>query len=97
MGYFERFENIYLVHLIWCLPALVLLYYYNFRRKEKMLRKFATIEALKNISINVDTIKQKIKAVIILTAVFFIIIAAMRPQGFPTKENVKQSGYNIYP
>jgi len=95
MGFIERFENINYIYLIWIIPALIFLYYLYFRKKDKMLRLFASSEALKTISVNVSRAKQKIKAALIIVAAVLIIIALMRPQGDPTPEDVRQTGRDI--
>ncbi|MBP7653890.1 VWA domain-containing protein [Candidatus Dependentiae bacterium] len=95
MGFIERFENIYYAYFIWIIPFIILLYYMYFRQKDRLMRIFATNEALKKISVNSSRKKQVIKALLIIFAIGFIIISLMRPQGDPTPENIKQTGRDI--
>ncbi|HPG31541.1 MAG TPA: VWA domain-containing protein, partial [bacterium] len=95
MGFIERFENIYYVYFIWIIPVIIFLYFLYFRKKDRLLKIFATSEALKKISVDSSRKKQAVKAVLVILSFFFIIAALMRPQGDPVSENIKQVGRDI--
>lgn len=89
-----RFVHPYLLFLEILVPILILFYFFVFRKKRKDLNLFAQSTLLEKIS-NASGLKQKIKAALLIIAVFFIIISLAGPQ-FGTKlVEVKQKGIDI--
>ncbi len=90
-----KFGAHYLAVWFWIIPLLILVFIWALRKRDEVLKTFATGSALKEISKRVDRRKLKIKYFLIVLAVFFIITALMRPQwGFQWQE-VKRQGLDI--
>ncbi len=91
-----HFGNLRALRLtLFLIPVAAAIYLYSFHRKEKALKTFAHIEALKHISTDVNKPKQIWKSSFIITAVLLIIFALMRPQGNPTEEKLHRRGRDV--
>ncbi len=83
---------------LWASPlvlALSLFYIWAFRRKEAMLRRFASPGLLRHLLPAVSPARQVAKAVLVQLAVVFILLALVEPQmGYKWRE-VKRRGVDI--
>lgn len=90
-----RFEAPYMSVFLWILPVLVIFFIVTAKAREKALRSFAEKDLLPEISASMDRGKKKVKDLLIIIAVLFLILALMRPQwGFKWQE-VKRKGLDI--
>ncbi|MBN1823450.1 MAG: VWA domain-containing protein [Endomicrobiales bacterium] len=89
-----NFEHPYLLLMLFLVPALAAAYFYWFARKRKLMERFADARLLPKIS-TLDARLQHLKALLNVSAAFFIITALARPQ-FGTKiVEVRQSSSDI--
>jgi len=80
---------------LWLIPALIMFYRFAGKARDRTMKKFASGEALIEISRSVDIKKKTIKRRILIAAIFLIIFSLMRPQwGFKWRE-VKRQGLDI--
>ena len=91
-----RFANIEFLYLLWLIPALILLYWYLQKRKNKLLEKFAGTK-LHNVLIPLKSkFKSPLKFGIYLLALAMVLIALADPQIGTKIEEVKQVGIDVY-
>ncbi len=90
-----RFGNLEYLWLLTIIPLLVLFYVWAFSSKKKALQKFADSELLGHLLSSVSFTKQKIRPILFLAGVLFLIISLIQPKwGFQWKE-VKRRGLDI--
>jgi Ca-activated chloride channel family protein len=90
-----KFGAPYMAIWLWLIPAMIFFYIVIGRAREKLLRKFASGNALKEISSSFDIRKRKVRNYMMIAAILFMTIALMRPQwGFSWQE-VRQQGLDI--
>lgn len=90
-----RFAQPNYIVFFWVVLLLILFLFWAFKKKQRIMRRFAEEGLLKEIAASVDTRKQKIKAVLIVCATVFGLLSLMRPQwGFQWQE-VKRRGLDI--
>jgi len=75
--------------------ALAIFYLWAFRARKLIKEKFAEDKLLKELLSGVSLGKQKLKAFLLLCAVFFILLALLRPQWGFYWEEVKRKGIDI--
>jgi Ca-activated chloride channel homolog len=90
-----RFANNYLLHLLWLIPLAIVFYILVFRAKARALQRFGNIELMKRLAANASRTRQIAKAVLIILALFFAILALARPQIGTRMEEVKREGIDI--
>lgn len=90
-----RFGNLDYLWLLFLIPVMTLFYMWAFSSKRKALHKFANDDMLKHLLNSVSFAKQRLKPVLFLSGVLFVIIALVQPKwGFLWKE-VKRRGLDI--
>ena len=90
-----KFGSVYAAVLLWTIPLLVAFYIIANKAREKALKRFAEKDILEEIDKSYDPYRVKLKRWLIVIAVFFLVIASMRPQwGFKWQE-VKRRGLDI--
>lgn len=90
-----KFGNLQYIHLFWSIPVIVLFYAWEFRRKRRALETFAEAHLIPNLTLSVSAFKQRVKALLTVLAVFFLILALIGPKwGFRWQE-VKRRGVDI--
>jgi len=90
-----RFGNIQAAYLLWLVFFLAVFYFWAAAKRKRALARLAEEGLLAEIASSVDTERRKLKAFLVVTAVFLIVIALMRPQwGFSWQE-VKKKGFDI--
>lgn len=90
-----RFANAYLLHLLWLLPLLVVFYIFAFKAKKRALARFGNPELLKKLSRNTSRGRQIAKIALVLSSMFFFILALARPQIGSKIEEVKREGIDV--
>ena len=90
-----KFGNLQFIHLFWSIPVIVLFYAWVFRRKRRALEAFAEAHLIPNLTLSVSAFKQRVKALLTVIAVFFLLLALIGPKwGFRWQE-VKRRGVDI--
>ncbi len=75
-----KLDNNQYLHLLWLVPMLAGLFVYGFSRKSRAMRIFATVNLFERLMPTVSIRRQKIKAVILLGSIAFLILAATGPR-----------------
>ncbi len=76
-----HFQEIKVLMLLWSIPLLALLYVYSFRKRESLLRVFCREEASLKRLLPAGLKKRRItKALLVISAFIFLILALARPQ-----------------
>lgn len=89
---FAAIENTALFALI---PLLGLLFFYSWLRKKKTMESFASQKMLAYLGSEVSLIKQRVKLILLFSAVIFLLLTLMRPQGNPVEKTVKKRGRDL--
>lgn len=90
-----RFINDGLLWLLWLVPLLVLLFSFSFYRKHILLRRFAQMDLLSHINMNVGFSRQIFKAVLIVMASVFIIVGLTQPGWNPKPKSIERKGRDL--
>ncbi|MGD9158071.1 MAG: VWA domain-containing protein [Desulfobacteraceae bacterium] len=88
-------HNINMLHLLWVLPLVFLIFMYGWSKKRKALELFIEAGLLDKISISIDKSKRYFKAVLTVLALAFIIFALTRPSWNPRPEKIERKGRDI--
>lgn len=91
-----RFVNGQLTYLFLLLIGLSGLYLFSFNKKKALLGKYADQSLWPLLLSSLDQKKQNLKAFFILTALFLIIIALLRPQWGFHEEDISRRGVDIF-
>jgi Ca-activated chloride channel family protein len=90
-----RLENPNLFWLLLILPAMVLLFWFANRQKQKLLAQFISARLLPTLTTGISPARQKLRFAFLIMAVAFLIVALTRLQyGFDLEE-VQQNGLDI--
>jgi Ca-activated chloride channel family protein len=90
-----RFANLYLLHLLWLIPVLIVFYVLAFKAKRRAMAKFGTLDLMKKLSRNTSRGRQITKISLILISILFLVIAMSRPQIGTKIEEVKREGVDV--
>ena len=90
-----KFGALYMAIWLLIIPGMVVFYLAAMRKREKVLRKFASGNALSEISASFDIGKRKLRNFLMVLATLFMVLALMRPQWGFTWQEVKQRGLDI--
>lgn len=90
-----RFANPQMFWLLFGIPVLIGFYIFVFEWKKKVLSRFGNVELLSKITKTASTSRQYVKALIILIAYFFIVLALARPQWGTKLELITRKGVDI--
>lgn len=90
----ELDEKKYL-YLLFLLPILVLIFFYNLYWKRKKQREFGDLELIKKLSPEKSVFKPVLKLIIFLLALTCIIIALVNPKIGTKSETLKREGIDI--
>ncbi len=74
------FGNESLLHLLWVIPGLVVVYWYGFARRRRALARFAAPALVGQLTPQVSVARQKFKAVLFLAALACLVLAVSRPR-----------------
>ena len=89
-----NFANQYVLFFLLLVPALAVFFIFSFRAKKKALRAFAEDKLLDKIS-SANPFLQKLKVLMLLLALFFIIISLARPQFGSKLVEIKQKASDV--
>ena len=90
-----RLQSISNLHLLWLLPPLIATYIYAWHKRRKALAVFVDIGLHDKISMSVSHTKRVWKAVLLISAIAFVIVAMTRPGWNPRPETIERSGRDI--
>ncbi|MFC1576687.1 VWA domain-containing protein, partial [Candidatus Omnitrophota bacterium] len=90
-----RFGDIQAAYFLWIVLVVGVFYFWSFKRRKKAMEDFAQKELLNEIAGSLDVSKQKFKALLIILALFFSIIALSRPKWGFHWEEVHRQGIDI--
>ena len=90
-----RFENENYLWLLLLLPILALLYWLAMRWRKQALEKFGELGLVKRLMPDLSYNKQRVKFLLYLGALGFIIIALANPQVGSKLEKVKRQGVDV--
>jgi Ca-activated chloride channel family protein len=87
-----HFSSIEMLHLVWLIPALAVFIYFMDRRSRKALDRMSALSGRLATS---DHGRQRLKATLLLAALFFMVMAAVRPGWNPQPVTVHQEGRDV--
>jgi len=90
-----RFENTQAAYLLWIVMFLGLFYGWALKKRARALQALAGKNLLPEIAASWNPARRRLKVIFILTAVFLIVAALMRPQWGFSWEEVKKKGVDI--
>jgi len=90
-----RFANLQAIHLLWLIVALSVFYFWAYKRRIKIMQRFAHQDLIADLTPSLSRKRQKVKVALVLSAILLIILSFLRPQwGFHWQE-VKRKGLDI--
>ena len=81
--------------LFWLVPVVILFYVISFRRKRKVLQAFGSLELMAKLTPTVSRRKQRLKAVLVIVNLSFLLFALARPQYGKKLRMMKRKGVDI--
>jgi len=90
-----RFAFSYLLYALILIPLFVLFFIWAFRQKKKAMELFGNLPLVQKLSGSVSRHRQIVKKIILITAIFFLIIALARPQLGTKMKQIKREGQDI--
>jgi Ca-activated chloride channel family protein len=88
-------HNIDMLHLLWVLPFIFLVYHYGWSKKKKALERFIESGLINRINISTDRSKRYFKAVLVIVSTAFVILSLTRPAWNPVPEKIERRGRDI--
>jgi Ca-activated chloride channel family protein len=90
-----RLGHLAMLHLFWLLPILLGLFVYAAERRRSALRVFIEAGLLSRIPVSVSTAKRRGKALMVLVASGFLILALTRPAWNPKPKTIERRGRDV--
>ena len=90
-----KLQSIDMLHLLWTVPFLFAVFVYAWQKRRKALETFIDTGLLDRIHISSNNARRRFKAVLILSAMMFIIFSMTRPAWNPKPETIKRSGRDV--
>jgi Ca-activated chloride channel family protein len=90
-----RFGNIVYLMILWVVPALVLFYVYSFRKKNRLIELFAERQLFLQLTPGISHRRNVFKAILLVLAVIFAVLALIRPKWGYHWEEIKRKGVDI--
>jgi len=87
--------NIKMLYLLWLLPLFAALYLYAMYCRRKTLALFVATDLLKQINLNTSSTRRRWKAVAILAAVGFMVLALTRPGWNIKPKTIERKGRDV--
>jgi Ca-activated chloride channel family protein len=81
--------------LLLFVPILTVFLWWGFRRRQVLMKQFVSSRLLGQLTVGVSTTRQKIRALLVLVAVTFLILSLARPEWGFTWEEATQRGRDI--
>ncbi|MGI6357040.1 MAG: VWA domain-containing protein [Lentisphaerae bacterium] len=88
-------QSLPMLHLLWLVPAFVLLFIYAGAARQRALRRFAKSEMLNRLLAKVSPARRRWKQVLWLLALASLILALARPCWNPVAQEVKRQGRDV--
>lgn len=90
-----EFGNLNYLWVLWLLPLVAIFYLWAFKRKRRLLERFVSAELRDRLLHGFSAQRQHLKAILIVLALLFTVLALIRPKyGFHWEE-VKRKGVDI--
>ncbi len=90
-----RFGSLYMLHLLWLLPAVAIMLFFFLRRRREVMERFVRSNLLDEIAINWSRGRHKFKNLLLLAVFFLSILALARPQWGYQWQEVRRRGLDI--
>jgi Ca-activated chloride channel homolog len=90
-----RFAALAYAHLLWLLPALLVLYIYAFARKRQALAEFLDVVLTPRLVPTLSHVRQWCKALCLIGAVGCLVLALMQPQWGQEWQEVQRQGRDL--
>lgn len=90
-----NFVNVQLLYLIWLMPLLLALILLGFSRRRRILSRFSSRHGLRSIAPRISEKRRWIKAGLLLTAVFMILVALAGPRYGYRWQEIQRRGIDI--
>jgi len=90
-----RFGNLAVFMFLWIVPLMALFYLYAFRKREKLIHRFAERRLFNELTPMLSRRRRIFKAILLLLAVTCMILALVRPKWGFHWEEVKRRGVDI--
>ncbi|MBT6325988.1 MAG: VWA domain-containing protein, partial [Bdellovibrionales bacterium] len=90
-----KFQNLEYLWFISIIPLIIFFYIWAFRRKNYLIEQFVSTELKDRLLEGVSLTKQKLKILLIILGISFLIIALIRPKWGYHWEEIKREGVDI--
>ncbi len=90
-----KFGSPQFLWLFWLIPAIILFYIISFRRKKKILQAFGNLELMEKLTPTVSRRKQRLKAILVVVGLSFLLFSLARPQYGKRLRMMKRKGVDI--
>ena len=90
-----KFQNLEYLWFISIIPLVIFFYFWAFRRKKYLIEQFVSPELKDRLLEGVSLTKQKLKILLIILGISFLIIALIRPKWGYHWEEIKREGVDI--
>ena len=90
-----KFQSLNYLYLIWLVPGLIVFFYWSFKRKDILLKRFCSEKLLTHLIASVNRKRQVQKAALLIIVVLFFIISLTRPKWGFHWEDIKRMGVDI--
>jgi Ca-activated chloride channel family protein len=88
-------QNIDMLHFLWLIPVLAVVYAYAWQRRKAGLQRFIDAGLLNRIPVSVSYGRRFFKSAAVLLAVIFLVMAMARPAWNPKPETVERKGRDV--
>ena len=90
-----RFYNTEALLLLWLIPLLIPLYLYASYRRKIALERFSQIKLLASVNTSISYAKRRLKFVLFLCAIAFLVLALSRPAWNPLPKEMERRGRDV--
>jgi Ca-activated chloride channel family protein len=90
-----QIHSVQMLHLLWGLPLLVLVFVYAGHQRRQALARFAEAGILKRLNITADPIRRRWKAFWLLMGCAFVVVALVRPAWNLKAKTVHRQGRDV--
>lgn len=90
-----RLLSIDMLYLLWVIPLLAAILLYAAHKRRQALERFAEPALLAHISTTVSAVRRRWKAVLLLAAFAFAVVALARPAWNPVAQEVQRKGRDV--
>ena len=90
-----RFAQNEMMHFLWILPLLGLLFFWSAKQKRRAIERFGSLPLMKALASSYSLEKMVWKKIFLILALFFMILSLARPQWGTKLELLKRKGLDI--